>query len=104
MTPQIAKIIGISLIAVLLFLSGIFVGYSYCKRTQDKGVIDQQEKDAETVMKHVDKKDEVRKNVDEKIEAIKKVIDPSGCLDAGSPDDYLNKLLSADRAAKSGFD
>jgi len=104
MTPQIAKIIGLAVIAALLFLSGIFTGYSYCKRAQDAGVIKQAKKDAKAVDKHQDKKEEVEKNVTKQIDSIKKIIDPSGCLDAPTPDDYLNGLLRADSAAKSGFD
>jgi len=104
MTPQIAKIIGAAVIAALLFLSGTFVGYSYCKRAQDKGVIDQQAKDAETVMKHEDKKDEVTAKVEKAIAKAQKIADPTGCLDTNNSDDYLDGLQRADRAAKSGFD
>lgn len=104
MTTQIAKIIGIAVIAVLLFVSGCFVGYSYCKRAQDAGVIKQAKKDAKAVDNHQDKKEKVEKNVTKQIGTIKKIIDPSGCLDAPAPDDYLNRLLSTDSAAKSGFD
>jgi len=103
MTPQIAKTIGIVIIAVLLFLSGIFVGYSYCKRAQDKGVIDQQAKDAKTVMKHEDKKDEIKAKVEKAIAKIQKIVDPTGCLDTGNSDDYLDELQRADRISKSEF-
>ena len=104
MTPQTAKIIGIVVIAVLLFLSGIFVGYSYCKRAQDKGVIDQQASDAKIVMKHEDKKDEAKAEVDKAITQIQKVVDPTGCLDTDNSDEYLDGLQRADSTAKSGFD
>ena len=103
MTPQIAKIIGIAVIAVLLFLAGIFVGYSYCKSSYDANVIDQQAKDAETVMKHEDKKDEVKTKVDKAITETQKIVDPTGCLDTDNSDDYLNGLQRADSAAKSVF-
>ena len=104
MTPQIAKIIGIAVIAVLLFLAGIFVGYSYCKSSYDANVIDQQAKDAETVMKHEDKKDEAKAEVDKAITQIQKVVDPTGCLDTDNSDEYLDGLQRADSTAKSGFD
>lgn len=103
MTPQIVKIIGLAVVAALLFFSGIFTGYSYCKRAQDAGVIKQAKKDAKAVDKHQGKKEKVEKNVTKQIDTIKKIIDPSGCLDAPAPGDYLNRLFSADRAAESGF-
>jgi len=103
MTPQIAKIIGIAVIVILLFLSGIFVGYSYCKSSYDANVIDQQAEDAETVMKHEDKKDVVETKVTKAITKIQKVVDPSGCLDSPSPDNYLDELLSIDSISKSEF-
>jgi len=102
MIPQ--KIISKIVIVAIVFVSGAFSGYSYCKRSNDKGVIKQQNKDAEEVMRHEDQKITVRKNVDEKIKSIRKIIDPSGCLDANSPDDYFNRLLDADSTAKSSFD
>ena len=103
MTPQIAKIIGIAVIAVLLFLAGIFVGYSYCKSSYDANVIDQQEKDSKAVMKHQEKKDNVETKVNKAIIEIQKAVDPSGCLDTPAPDNYLDELLSIDSIPKSEF-
>ena len=103
MTPQIAKIIGLAVVAVLLFLSGIFTGYSYCKSSYDANVIDQQEKDAKAVMKHQEKKDNVEAKVTKAITKIQKAVDPSGCLDTPSPDNYLDELFSIDSISKSEF-
>jgi len=101
MKETIAK----GIIILVIFLLGGFVGYSWCKRSYDAGIIDQQKKDAEIVFKHEEKKTEVKKNVDKIIEAkILKIIDPTGCLDADAPPDYLDGLLEADRQAESGFD
>jgi len=101
MIPQ--KIISKIVIVAIVFVSGAFSGYSYCKRSNDKGVIKQQNKDAEEVMRHEDQKITVRKNVDEKIEVFKKIVDPSGCLDTNSPDDYLNGLLDIEYGKESQF-
>jgi len=103
MTPQIAKIIGIAVIAILLFLSGCVVGYSYCKSSYDANVIDQQAKDAETVMKHEDKKDVVETKVKKAIEKVEAIKDVSGCLDKPNNTDYLNELQRADSIAKREF-
>ena len=94
------KIFVIAIVAIFLFVAGGFVGYSYCKRSSDRGVIKQQKEDATDVLKHEDKKAVVKKNVDEKIKTLNKVVDTSGCLDADSPNDYLNKLLDAENAAQ----
>jgi len=97
------KIIILALVAVLLFASGAFTGYSYCKRAQDKGVIKQQAKDAVIVMEHQIKKDEAEKNVDTIITKLIKIKDTSGCLDNPNNDEYLNWLHRADSRAQSSF-
>lgn len=94
----------ILLAIIIVFIMGAFVGYSWCGRSYDKGIIEQQQKDAVNLDEHSEKKEKVKKNVDEKIEDIKKIADPTGCLSVDSTDEYFNGLLEADREAKSGFD
>ena len=101
MIPQ--KIVSKIVIVAIVFVSGAFSGYSYCKKSNYKGVIKQQAKDAKDVMEHEEEKIEVKKNVDEKIEVIKKIIDPTGCLDVNSPNDYFDGLLDAENGKKSQF-
>lgn len=101
---SLQKIIAKIVIVAIVFISGAFSGYSYCKRSNYKGVIKQQAKDAVNVDTHQVKKEKVKKNVNKKIEDIKKIVDLSGCLDIDSPDDYFDRLLDADSTAKSGFD
>jgi len=101
MIPQ--KIISKIVIVAIVFVSGAFAGYSYRSSLNYKGVIKQQKKDAKEVMKHEDEKIQVKKNVDEKIEVFKKIVDPSGCLDTNSPDDYLNGLLDIEYGKESQF-
>ena len=98
------RITILALVAALLFVAGGFTGYTFCKRASYKGVIKQQAKDAEAVLKHQNKKDEVVNNVKPKIiERIKFIKDTSGCLDSANSDDYINKLLKSDSEAKSSF-
>lgn len=104
MSEAMVKGIVIISLAAVLFLVGGFVGYSWCKRSYDAGIIDQQKKDAGIVFKHEEKKVEVKENVDKAIVEIKKIKDVNGCLDNDSPPDYLDGLLEADRQAESGFD
>ena len=105
MNPKLVKPLIILVVSMVIFSIGAFAGYTFCKRAQYAGVIKQQEKDAKIVMKHLDRKEEVRKNVNAIIETkVQNVVDSTGCLDADSPDIYINGLLDADRAAKSGFD
>lgn len=99
MNEAIIKVV----IVALLFLAGGFVGYSWCKRSYDAGIIDQQAKDAKTVFKHEEKKVEVIKYVDKIIVKIKEVKDPNGCLDNDSPPSYLDGLREADRETESSF-
>ena len=99
-----SKGIIIAVVSLVLFLMGGFVGYSWCKRSYDAGIIKQQKEDAEIVSKHQDKQIEVVKYVDRVIVKIKEIKDPSGCLDNPSPDDYNNELLKADSEAQSSFD
>ena len=87
-------------VAAFMFFAGAFSGYSYCKRSQDAGVIEQQGKDAVDVDKHNTETNKVNKNVAKTITIIKKIVDPTGCLDTSSPDDYVNELLNADRATQ----
>jgi hypothetical protein len=98
------RIIILALIAALLFISGAFTGYTYCKRANYKGIIKQQEKDAKKVLEHEEKKDKVEKYVKPKIiERIKIVKDTSGCLDVINSDEYIDSLLKSDREAQSSF-
>ena len=92
------------IIILVVFLLGGFVGYSWCKRSYDASIIEQQNKDAEIVFKHTEKKAEVIKYVDKIITKIKYIKDDSGCLDNDSPPSYIDGLLEADRQAESGFD
>ena len=93
---KLVKEIIILVLAALLFVAGMFTGYSYSKRSQDAGVIKQQQQDAEDVDKHRTETDKVNENVAKTITIIKKIKDPSGCLDVASPDEYLDGLLNAD--------
>ncbi|MCK5609724.1 hypothetical protein KAR91_48065 [Candidatus Pacearchaeota archaeon] len=104
MISKLYMVIGAFIIALILMTAGAVGGYSYCKSSNYKGIIKQQTKDAKTILKHEDKKKEVKGNVDTSIAKFKTIDDPSGCLDTISPDDYIDKLLDADSAAKSGFD
>lgn len=97
------RIVILALVAVVLFAGGAFTGYSFCKSSQYKDIIKQQEKDAELVMKHETKKDQAVENVSKAKTVIRKIKDPSGCLDTDSPRDYIDGLLNADREAESGF-
>lgn len=99
---RIAIVLAIALGLVVL---GAVAGYQWCKSSQYKGVIKQQEKDAVDVLEHVEQSTQVHKNVDKVIETrIKKVVDASGCLDTTSPDDYIDGLLNADSTAQSIID
>jgi hypothetical protein len=93
-------VIGMSLV---LLAVGAFGGYTFCKRSQYKGVIKQQQKDAKAVLKHQEKKDAAAKEIIKYIEVIKKIPDTSGCLDKPSGDEYLNQLLDSDSKAQSSF-
>lgn len=98
------KIIVFALLALILLGTGAFGGYTFCKRAQYKGVINQQAKDATTVMEHEEKKDVAEKELDKVIEVrVEKAGGTSGCLNTPSPDAYLDGLLDADRKAKSSF-
>lgn len=90
-------------ITVLSLAVGAFAGYTFCKRAQYKGVINQQAKDAIMVMKHQEKKDVIDIEVKKHVNVLRAVPDTSGCLDESSPDAYLDKLLRADSVAESGF-
>lgn len=57
------KIIIYAVAAVILLGVGAFGGYTFCKRSQYKGVINQQAKDAKIVVKHQEKKDVVDEKV-----------------------------------------
>ena len=96
------KIIIYAVGAVILILAGGITGWSLAKRSADIGVIKQQAKDAESVMKHEEKQKEVVKYVTKYKTILRENPDSSGCLDHRSPDAYLNSLRDADSAAKSG--
>ena len=98
------KLIVYAVAAMILLAVGAFGGYTFCKRSQYKGIIKQQQKDAKAVVKHQEKKDVVDEKVGNALEEAKKVSDASGCLDKPSPDVYLDRLLRADSVAESGFD
>lgn len=92
------------LVLVMCLVSGL-AGWTLAKRASDRGVIKQQKKDAKEVMKHADTTEATKQKVQTIIRTrIKTIVDPSKCLDSSSPDDYLDSLFDADRAAKSGFD
>lgn len=97
------RVILFIVITVLTFLVGAFAGYTFCKRANYKGVINQQANDAEEVMKHQERKDVIDTEVKKHIDAVKQVPDTGGCLDKRSPDAYLDKLLDADSISQSGF-
>lgn len=90
-------------ITVISLGLGLFGGYTFCKRAQYKGVINQQTKDAKAVVQHQEKKDEVDTKVQEHVEALKGIPDTSGCLDAANGAAYLERLQRADGVAKSSF-
>jgi len=97
-----AAIIGV-LIIVMCGVSGL-AGWTLAKRAGDRGVIKQQQKDAEEVMKHEEAKEKVQEKIRTVIKTrIIKVPDPSGCLDRPSPDNYLDGLQRSDGEAKFGF-
>jgi len=103
-TIQAVKTIQIVLITALIaYLSGFGSGYFYRGLANAKGVIKQQDKDADAVLEHHDKEKGVIKYVTRYKTILKKIPDPSGCLDASSPDDYLKQLHDTDSKAKSGF-
>ena len=109
LTAKLKKVAMIAVAVIVVFvlgaLSGGMLGWSYCKSSQKSAVIKQQEKDANEVLKHEDKKDAAEQKIRDIIrKRVKTAIDPSGCLDRNSPDDYLNGLFDAENAAKSGFD
>ena len=97
------KVIMYIVASAVLMGVGAFGGYTFCKRAQYKGVIKQQEKDAQAVLKHEDKKDVVDKKVNKQIEKIRSLPDTSSCLDVRNSDDYLNELQRADSIAESEF-
>ena len=102
MKKYIIILIGV-LVVVLCIVSGL-AGWTLAKRASDRGVIKQQAKEAREVMKHDDTKQLVSKKVETIIRTqIRTIVDPSGCLDTDSPDDYIGSLLDADREAQSGF-
>lgn len=87
--------------SIILLLVGAFGGYTFCKRAQYKGVIKQQEKDAKTVLKHQEDKDNVNEKFTESVEEIKAV--KESCLDKPNSDDYLNRLQRSDSISESIF-
>jgi len=99
-----ALIIGLVVSHIFMGVAGGFVGWSWCKRSSDRGVIKQQKKDAKEVSDHVVARETAKDKVKTIIEKrVVKVVDPSGCLDNPSPDDYLDGLRDADSEAKSSF-
>lgn len=98
------KTIQIVLITALVaYLSGFGSGYFYRGLSNARGVIKQQDSDADAVATHHEKDKEAIKYVTKYKTVIKNIPDPSGCLDSPSPDDYLEQLRDADSKAKQIF-
>jgi len=97
------KVILYIVAAAILLGVGAFGGYTFCKRAQYKGVIKQQQKDADAVLEHQEKKDVVEREVIKYIEVIKRIPDKSGCLDKPNDSAYIDRLLESDSDTQSSF-
>lgn len=98
------KILVVLAVALVSLVVGAFGGYTFCKRANYKGVINQQAKDAKIVMKHQEKKDVANEKLTKDIKEIQAIPDSTGCLDEPSDDRYIERLLESDREAQSSFD
>lgn len=97
---KLQKVLVVLALFISVFIAGGFVGYTWCKSSGYRGVIEQQQQDAEDVDKHNTETYKVNENVAKTITIIKKITDPTGCLDINSPDEYIDGLLNADRATQ----
>ncbi len=85
---------------IVMSLAMFAVGYIYRGASSAKGVIKQQQKDANEVVKHEENQKVVTQYVDRIKVVIRKVPDPTGCLDTDVPDVFHDSLLDADRKTK----
>jgi len=91
----IISLVSIIMVAGILFGSGLYSGYMYCKSGEASGVVKRLKKDSQSVDK-IEAQAEVRYVTVEKIkEVIRKVPDRTGCLDTPTPDDFNSGLYEA---------
>ncbi len=96
--------ITLVVLVAVIFIGGLFTGYQYAKRSVDKAVIKQQQKDAKAVQKHDAATKLVVKEVEKIKVVVRKVYDPSGCLDTAIPVDADKQLRNAYRTSRSASD
>ena len=90
---MITRLVIIGAAGLALFLAGMQVGIYKQQAKDSKAVIGQQKDDAKAVMGLNEADKAAKENSDVIIRTIiRKVPDPSGCLDTPSPDAYVDGL------------
>lgn len=79
-------------------------GWVFRGAASDRGVIRQQAKDADEVLKHDLDRKATTKEVEKIIVRIKKINDPIGCYNNPIPDSAAKLMRDSDSTSQSGFD